>query len=280
MIDYHIHLENGPYTLEWLETFWRQAQKRGITEIGITEHCHKFKAFYPMFAPLAEGEGSCQYMRDWIRQDFRQDLEQYIKLLLDARAAGIPVKIGLELDYISGMEAVARRIVAQYPFDFILGSVHVIGKWGFDFAPEVWVGNDVDQAYRDYYTTLERAVDSGLFDIIAHFDLIKIYGHKPSAALMPRLAASIDIILSKMAQKQISLELSSAGWRKPVSEMYPAPAIVMRAAGLGIPVTFASDAHYPEHVGADWELLAAAARECGCREYSVYAGRRRQGVPL
>jgi len=280
MIDYHIHLENGPYVREWLEAFWHQAQKRGITEIGITEHCHKFKEFYPMFAPLADGEDSYPYIREWIAKDFQHSLDQYIELLLDARAAGIPVKIGLELDYLSDAEAVAEKIINRFPFDYILGSVHVIGKWGFDFAPEVWDGHDVNQAYIDYYAVLAQAVESGLFDIIAHFDLIKIYRHKPDRELIPALEVSIDQIMAKMAAKKLSLELSSAGWRKPVKEMYPAPAIVQRAARLGIPVTIASDAHYPEDVGADWERVVEAARAYGCREYSVYTNRQRQGRPL
>ncbi|NLL88730.1 MAG: histidinol-phosphatase [Firmicutes bacterium] len=280
MIDYHIHLENGPYTLEWLEEFWRQAQKQGIREIGITEHCHKFSEFYPMFAPLTEGEGSYQYMRDWITQDFQHDLAQYIELLLNARSAGIPVKIGLELDYLSGMESVARRIIDQYPFDFILGSVHVIGKWGFDFAPDVWEGRDVNQAYLDYYATLDQAVDSGLFDIAAHFDLIKVWGQRPDHTLIPALEALVEGILAKVAANQLSLELSSAGWRKPVGEQYPACIIIQRAADMQIPVTFASDAHYPWDVGADWKRLTEIAGRYGYQEYSVYTNRQRISVPL
>lgn len=280
MIDYHIHLENGPLTLEWLTQFWQTAQERGISEIGVTEHCHKFKEFYPMFAPLTQGKDSLRYMWKWIAQDFQNNLDQYIELLLDARSAGIPVKIGLELDYLSGMEAVAEKIIKQYPFDFILGSVHVIGKWGFDYAPDVWQGHDVNQAYLDYYTTLDQAVSSGLFDIVAHFDLIKVWGYRPDNTLTPALEAKIDMILEKMAANQLSLELSSAGWRKPVKEMYPDQAIVRRAAGMQIPVTFASDAHYPHDVGADWERLVEVARQYGYGEYSVYANRRRQGVPL
>ena len=271
MIDYHMHLENGPLTLEWLERFWQIAEKRGITEIGITEHCHKFREFYPMFKHLTRGEGSYQFMRDWIAADFKINLDQYIELLLSARSQRIPVKIGLELDYLPGTESFAQKLISQYPFDFVLGSVHVIDKWGFDYAPEVWDNQDTDQAYRGYYEVLSSAVDSGLFDIAAHFDLIKVFGHRTDT----RFTDHVCQILEKMARNQLSLELSSAGLRKPVGEIYPADWILQRAGELEIPITFASDAHYPEDVGADFDQLLKAANRCGVSVYSIYSNRMR-----
>lgn len=272
MIDYHLHLENGPFTLEWLTQFWQHAQKRGITEIGITEHCHKFREFYPMFAPLIEGENTYPFMAEWISRDFRSEMDQYIELLLTARKQGIPVKIGLELDFLPGTEDFARNLLKNYPFDFILGSVHVIDKWGFDYKQEVWDNHDVDQAYHDYYRTLLEAVNSGLFDIVAHLDLIKVFGHKPVNFDSGIVAA----VLEQIAKKQLSLELSSAGWRKPVNEVYPAEWIVAEAGLLQIPITFASDAHYPQDVGFAWEKLVSMAKRCGYREYSVYTNRERR----
>jgi len=271
VIDYHMHLENGPLTLEWLRRFWETAQKRGLSEIGISEHCHKFKEFYPMFAPLTQGTDSYPFMKEWIAKDFQLDLDHYVELLLAARQEGIPVKIGLELDYLPGTEDFVQELLQQYPFDYILGSVHVIGKWGFDYAPEVWADHDVNQAYREYYAVLASAVSSGLFDIAAHLDLIKVFGHQADCLF----EEAVSLVLELMAQNNLSLELSSAGLRKPVKEIYPAEWILQRAAELDIPITFASDAHYPEDVGAAFDKLMSAAKRCGISKYSVYSKRQR-----
>lgn len=270
MVDYHIHLENGPYKLDWLYQFWHTAKKRGLTEIGITEHCHKFKEFYPMFSYLAAEDGSYQYMHEWIKKDFQHSLEDYIDLLLRAREQGIQIKIGLEVDYLPNSSEFIHNIINQYPFDYILGSVHVIGKWGFDYAPRVWEGRDINQAYKDYYQVLAAAVNSELFDIIAHFDLIKVFGHRNTVSV----ESEVKNILQKMADKKLCLEISSAGIRKPINELYPAEWIIEYAAKLQVPITFASDAHYPEDVGFEWEKLVSCVKKYGYGKYTRFSQRQ------
>lgn len=270
MIDYHIHLENGPLTLDWLQEFWEVAQARGISEIGISEHSHKFKEFYPAFQYLTEGEGSYDYMRHWISQDFKQSLSDYTDLLLQAQQQGIPVKIGLEVDYLSKTEDIIRRILREYPFDFIIGSVHVVDKWGFDYYPQAWAGQNVDEAYKGYFNTLIKAASSGLFDIIGHFDVIKVFGHRNSV----NVDQHIEQALQALATQGICLELSSAGLRKPVQEIYPSKQILEKAYRLQIPITIGSDAHFPQDVGADWEQLVTIANECGYREYRIFSQRQ------
>ncbi len=269
MIDYHIHLENGPLTLDWLSKFWEQAQKRGISEIAITEHCHKFEQFYPAFEYLAEGENGYDYMRDWLSSDFQASLDDYLELLELGKQKGIPVKKGIEVDYLEQSEEVLHNILDSYAFDYILGSVHVIDKWGFDYFPEAWEGKDVDEAYQKYYETMYKAANSGLFDVMAHLDVIKVFGHKPTT----NMDSYIDKVLKAMAVNKLTLEVSTAGLRKPVGEMYPTKSILQRAAALQIPITIASDAHYPEDVGADWEKATMLARRCGYREYCVFMRR-------
>lgn len=273
MIDYHIHLENGPYTLDWVRQFWEVAQKKGITEIGITEHCHKFREFYPFFAALT-GQDGYPFMAEWIEQDFQHNLADYVELLQQARSYGIPLKLGLEVDYIEGATEEIREIINNYPFDYLLGSVHIIDRWGFDYAPEVWEGHDVDKAYHDYYTTLLAVVDSQLFDIVAHIDVIKVFGHKNHKSVV-RL---IDQVLQRMSENKLCLEISSAGLRKPVNEIYPAPEILKQAAAYKIPITFASDAHYPEHVGFAFDYLIEQASLYGYREYQSFTKRRSSTV--
>ena len=269
MIDYHIHLENGPLTLEWLGKFWEAAQKRGISEIGVTEHCHKFQQFKTAFAYLKEGVDSYEYMRQWLKNDFQTSLDDYLELLTKAQQKGIPVKIGLEVDYLSDTEAEIKEILSNYSFDYIIGSVHIIGKWGFDYYPQAWQNQDVYQAYKNYYAVLYDAVCCDLFDIIAHFDLIKVFGHHSSISM----DQVVDTVLKAMSRRNTCMEISTAGLRKPVKEIYPTEAILQKAFTYQIPIVISSDAHYPEDVGADWERATKLARRCGYKEYRVFSQR-------
>lgn len=271
MIDYHVHIENGPYNLEWLAKFWERAQQRGISEIGVTEHCHHFVEFKEVFSHLGAGEDSFSYMRKWLSSDFQYRLEDYFSLLSRARSAGMALKIGLEIDYLIGCEEQLAEIIDRYPFDYLLGSVHVLGKWGFDHAPHYyWEGRDIDQVYSDYYSVLTQAAQSGLFDILAHFDVIKVFGHKPQQSKM----AEVEDVLRVMREKNIAIEVSTAGLRKPAGELYPAKEILEKAHEYQIPITLASDAHYPQEVGDQWERAVLLARQCGYQEYRVFNQRK------
>lgn len=270
MVDYHMHLENGPLTVEWIRKFWDQARMRGISEIGITEHCHKFREFAPLFRHLQEGPEAYSYMREWLSHDFQGSLAEYVGVLQEARASGIPLKIGLEADFFPGKERLLHDLLSAHPFDFVLGSVHTVGMWGFDYSADCgWDGRDVNQAYHDYYELLSLAAASGLFDILSHFDVIKVFGYQPSESM----EADVEAVLKAVQGSGVCIEVSTAGLRKPVKEMYPAEWILAKAAERQIPITFASDAHYPEEVGQDWEKAIIAARRCGYREYRVFAGR-------
>ncbi len=276
MVDYHIHLENGPYNLEWLLKFWQAAEKIGIRELGITEHCHKFKEFYSLFAYLESDNEEHPYMQEWIKADFNHYLEDYINLLTEAKGKGIPIKIGLEMDYLPNSAPLVEDIINQYPFDFILGSVHIIDKWGFDYAPYAWNGKNIDDAYIDYYQTLLEAVESNLFDVIAHLDLIKVFGHRNKVSVEP----AVDQVLWRMREKGLCMEISSAGIRKPVNEIYPADWIIQKAARLQIPITFASDAHYPKDVGFRWRDLVGYAIKYGYTNYTTFSCRHPNTLSL
>ncbi len=270
MVDYHIHLENGPLTVEWIRKFWDQAQARGISEIGITEHCHKFREWAPVFHHLQEGPNSYSYMREWLARDFQSSLSDYVRVLQEARESGIPIKIGIEADFFPEKETQIHDLLTAYPFDFVLGSVHTIGMWGFDYDPDCgWEGRDIDQAYHDYYAILAQAASSGLFDTLSHFDVIKVFGHRA----VESMEADVDAVLKAARGSGVCIEVSTAGLRKPAKEMYPAEWILSRAAERQIPITFASDAHRPEEVGQDWEKAIILARRCGYREYRVFAAR-------
>ncbi|NLM55781.1 MAG: histidinol-phosphatase HisJ family protein [Firmicutes bacterium] len=277
MIDYHVHLERGPLDLHWLKKFWAQAEARGLQEIAITEHAHRFKEFYPVYSHLISGSDAYPYMKQWITEDFKLSLADYFRLLEEARAAGIPVRSGIEVDYFEGKEDYIRALLEDLPFDLVLGAVHVLGKWGFDFCSDCgWSGRDTDEVYREYIAVLKNAVQAGLFDCMAHLDVIKVFGHRPTRDCHDSWVALFEI----MARQGLAMEISTAGLRKPVGEIYPAPALIAIAAQYGIPITIASDAHEPGDVGYKWEEAVALARNHGYKSITVYSQRQPRQIPF
>ncbi|NLY10935.1 MAG: histidinol-phosphatase [Firmicutes bacterium] len=271
MIDYHIHLEAGPFSMEWLEEFWNSGRNRGISEIGIAEHSHRFIQFRKIFHHLAVGQDSYQFMRDWMDQEFKHDLDEYVDFVLAARKKGIPVKLGLEVDYLLGQEEAIRTILGSYPFDYVIGSVHVIGKWGFDYDKDCgWEGRNIDTVYEEYYNLVKAAAQSRLFDIIGHLDVIKVFGARPSAENLEL----IKEVLNAIKDNGLAIEINTAGLRKPVGEIYPSEALLKEIAAIQIPITISSDAHRPDDVGYEWEKAVTLARKYGYREYRIFSGRK------
>ncbi|HBG00905.1 MAG TPA: histidinol-phosphatase [Firmicutes bacterium] len=277
MIDYHIHLERGPYSLEWLSHFWDQAQLLGVSEIGITEHAHKFREFLPVYEHLWNA-GCCDpASASWIRSHFEHSLRDYLELLDAGENSGIPLKVGLEVDYFPQSEGEIGDLLSEYHFDYLLGSVHFLKDWSFDWNPEVgWPDRNVDDVYLGYLAMMDKMVKSNLFDVLAHLDVIKVFGHRASK----NLDKEWEALLRHVSRAGLAIEVSTAGLRRPVGEIYPHPKLLKQAASLDIPITIASDAHMPCEVGYRWRDAATLAHACGYRTYSSFTGRKRSNHAL
>ena len=288
MLDYHLHLwEHGPRpldaTLEQVAAYCAHAQEHGVTEIALTEHFHRFRQADAVFRDWwcdEPDETMRAGMAKYWREEQGGDLDQYVDVVLAAKAEGLPVVLGLEVDFYRDRMHEVAAILDGYPFDVLLGSVHWIGAWGFDnfaepaFAGE-WDVRTIESVWDAYTTDLEELADSGVCDVLAHPDLCKISG---------RLPAVPDEWHHRMAEAAkrsgMAAEVSAAGWRKPVAEAYPAPALLDRFRAAGVPVTTATDAHTVERVaerGVDVRALLAAA---GYDSLQAYAGRRPHRVDI
>ena len=276
-VDYHMHLETGPLTLEYLERFWRQAQKAGLDEIGISEHGHNYKQFRKTMEHLWTGQNTYPEVVQWLEKDFSRDLDEYVALIQEGKKQGWSLKLGLEVDYIPGKEAEIAALIDAYPWDYVLGSVHFLDKWAFDFSPEVgWPEKDVNSAYQAYFTALTKAAASGLFDSITHPDLIKIFRHRPTISLEPYYAE----LAAALASSDTCVEINAAGLRKPVGRIYPEPELLVKCREAGVPITLACDAHYPEDVGKGLDEAIELARSTGYTQVAIFTGRQRTLVPL
>ena len=205
-------------------------------------------------------------------------LDAYVQTVLDARdemRGSIEVRLGVELDWFDGREDVLRAVIESKPFDYIIGSVHFVGEFPIDGAPQRWRTLDqdvIDQIHRDYWTQMRKMVASGLFDIAAHLDLPKKFGHLPRE--QPQ--AEIDAALDALAENDVVVELNTAGWRKACADAYPSLEILRACRERGIAATLSADAHDPADLLRDFDRGRERLREAGYAEVAWFAGRERR----
>jgi histidinol-phosphatase (PHP family) len=265
IVDYHMHLRNGREQIAhdtWsVDPFVETARAAGVDEIGFTEHVYYFKQTRTLWTVPYQTE-RCVY-----------DLVPYVDAILQAKERGLPVKLGLEVDYVPGREDETRALLAPYPWDYLLGSVHFIDGLGVDGEPRLLDEVGVEEAWRRYFDTLARAARSGLFDSLSHPDLVKIFGMR---------AAEFDYteIADAIAEAGVAIEVSTAGLRKPVGELYPHPDFLAACRERGVPVTTGSDAHSPNLVGRDFGQARELLRSAGYETVTVFERREARQEPL
>jgi len=269
IVDYHMHLrdEQGriAHTLEAVERFVETAAARGVDELGFSEHVYYFRQTREVWSLPYQTE-RCVY-----------DLDLYCDAVLEAKRRGLPVKLALEVDHVGARQERLAELLAPYPWDFLLGSVHWLDGLAVDQAPGVWAALSVEEVWRRYVDALCELAASGAVDVLAHADLAKIFGQRPAAHVLAELHARAA---QTIAAAGLAIEISTAGLRKPVGELYPDPALLRACADRGVPVTTASDAHEPALVGADFDRALDLARAAGCQTVAVFEGRRARREPL
>jgi histidinol-phosphatase (PHP family) len=277
LVDCHTHLQphgqQPPMTRARIEEYVRAGEARGVTTVCITEHLFRFEEAYKMLYgwwdddPDAElGRIAQEYWRDHISGS----VADYVRLIEDAKRDGLPVLLGLEMDWLHGKGDELRRFLAPYDWDIVLGSVHYIGAWGFDepsFLAE-WECRDTVQTWDDYGALIRELAETGMVDTLTHPDLPKVFGHRPANETPLH-----DAILAGASSTGTAIELNSNGLRR-CKEIYPAMPLLERAHRLGLPITLASDAHTPERVGANFGDLAAWARRAGYEQATTFVARK------
>jgi histidinol-phosphatase (PHP family) len=205
------------------------------------------------------------------------DIEAYVDAVSDAKRRGLPVKLGLEVDYEPGREDETRELLEPYPWDFLLGSVHFVDDLAVDGEPRLIDAVGTEEAWRRYFGVLGNAARSGLFDSLSHPDLVKIFGRRPDRSVVHELH---EQIADAVADSGTAIEVSSAGLRKPVGELYPDPALLAAFRARGVRATLASDAHQPSLVGKDFDLARELLRSAGYDTITVFELRESRQVPL
>jgi len=283
MIDCHVHLqphgEAPPMTLARIEEYVRVAQSRGVERICITEHLFRFEEALRLLHGWWDDDPDpalASMARRYWADHVSGSVAAYVRIVEEAKRAGLPVLLGLEMDWIHGREEALRTFLAPYDWDIVLGSVHYIGAWGFDddrFIGE-WSKRDIAGAWAEYAALVRELAESGLADVLAHPDLPKVFGHRPADETPLHHA-----IIEGARVNGTAIELNSNGIRK-CGEIYPALPLLRRAREQGLPITLASDAHTPGRAGEHFDRLALWARDAGYAEASYFEARRRRTYDL
>lgn len=252
LIDCHIHTERCGHATGTVDDYVRAAVSKGLVGVAITEHLalpHEFDPHRHLSMPAC-------------------DLENYL-VEIDLAAQRYPdvaIVAGLEADYLPGREAETAAAIADARSRsdgarFVLGSVHFLGDWAFDDPHNIaeWDIRDVDTAWSEYFALWCAAARTGMFDCMAHPDLPKKFGHLPTFPTRELFAEAA----SAAAGAGVLVEISTAGLRKPVAELYPSHELLsaFRAAGVG--ATVGSDAHEPAEVGYRIDAAYDAAARAG-----------------
>jgi histidinol-phosphatase (PHP family) len=269
------------YPADYIDRYVEAALARGVTELGFTEHLYRCVESEPVLGSAWKEDpnpGLVEQMAESLRVERTLSLDRYVELILDAKARGLPVKLGLEVDFVPGTEERVMELLAGYPFDYLVGSIHWIGAWRFmgPRAPEEYLRRGVDVAFDEYFALETALAASGMVDVLGHADVIKVAGLVPNADLAPLY----EPVVAAAARTGTAVEVSSGGLRREAAEVYPSPAFLRLFKQAGVPITLASDAHRPADAGWGHDEVVAAARAAGYVDHLRFGARQRFVVPL
>lgn len=262
MVNYHNHTILCGHAIGELDEYILKAIEHGMSEFGFSDHA-------PIPLPIREGISMSP-----------EDTENYIASILEEKfeyRGRIDIKVGFEIDF-PIFDTLQKSYLSDPRIDYIIGSSHYMGDWGFDNPAEIsrYDERDIDGIYRDYYSLIEGLVDADFCDIVGHFDLIKKFGHRAKSDMTP----VIRRIAKEMSAKGIAAEINTSGLRKPVKEIYPSDDIIKIFFQENVPVTMGSDSHTPDDVCSGYPAAIEKLKTAGYRKLSGFTQRKRHDILL
>jgi histidinol-phosphatase (PHP family) len=274
LTDYHVHLRvddppNTPaetsFTAANAERYREAASERGIEELGVAEHVYRFEQALDVWNhPL------------WV-QSAKDDVDEYIRFVREET----DLRLGIEADFIPGREDRMRALLDGRDWDYVVGSIHFLSDGALDHDGfDVWnSGRSPDHVWRTYFDWLGELATTGMYDILAHPDLVKHWGRERPWPEKD-LRFYYDIAMERIAASGIAIEVSTAGLRKPVGEIYPDRAFLEMVIDAGNPIALSSDAHTPEQLGFEYDRALALLADAGVKELCVFDHRTRRLEPI
>lgn len=257
LVDYHMHttFSDGKDTYP---AYLDVARRKDLAEIGFTDHI--------TLAPV-----------DWCVKEIDYPvLKENLKSLCNDFSEDVQVRFGLEVDYFPGKEEELRQLIAYFPADYVIGSVHFIGSWNFDTDQSYYGKWSNNELYKMYFEMVQQAAKSGLFDVIGHFDLIKKFRCWPESDQTPLYEETLKVI----KEANMVIELNTSGIDRPCGDFFPNKKILEIASRLGIPVTLGSDAHHPDQVARHYEAAIELLKEVGYTKITRFRNRLHSEISI
>ena len=271
-----MHFEYGSYDLEWVQGFFESAKKNGVGEIGISEHSHGFLEFKDLYYEelILDDSVVGSYQAKWLEKNkFKYSLKDYFKFMQMLKEKGYPVKIGIEICNFKNQEKV-KAIIKDYEFDYVIGSVHFLNGWGYDFADikQVWNDFSLQDIYKWYAEEITNLAQSGLYDVLGHPFNIRLFKNIPEFDVKPILEQVATVL--KEANMVIDINTGTL-YRYPIEEISPYPDFLQVAKKYDLPIITSSDAHKPEDCGRYIDEAIDYAKTFGYDSNIIFTNRQR-----
>ena len=273
LTDWHVHLRPDDldatperyFTEENAARYREAASDRGVEGLGVSEHIYRFRDALEV------------WQHPFWRAYAHDDLDSYCSFVRDST----DLALGIEADWIAGREDRMATLLERHEWDYVIGSVHFVGDESLDTEEYgIWLrATSPDEVWRRYFDALAAAAESGLYDVLAHPDLVKVWGSdrpRPEGDLRRFYYPAME----RIAATDVAIEVSTAGLRKPVGEIYPARSFIEMAIDAGRPLALSSDAHSPEHIGFEYDSAVELLNDLGVKEIAVFENRERRLEPL
>jgi histidinol-phosphatase (PHP family) len=284
--DYHAHIHPhretagapppGEFPADYIDRYVEVALSRGATEVGFVEHLYRCVESEPVLGQWWKKDPRpdlVEEMDQIMARELDMSIDRYVEAILAAKARGLPVKLGFELDFEPGTVQRVIDFVAPYPWDFLIASVHWIGAWWFlrPTGPAEFARRGVRRAFDEYFELATAMAQTGMADSLGHIDVIKVAGMLPEG----NLQEFWDPVVEATARSGMAVEISSQGLLRPIGEIYPAPAFLKLFHDAGVPITLGSDAHAPDETAFGYAEIVGEARRAGYSEFLRFDARRR-----
>lgn len=292
MGDYHIHLHpHGPHTGEGpepgvyppghIEAYVETAASRGVEELCFTEHLYRCVESGPVLGQFWGDEPKrdlANQTQAFIVEDRTLSLESYVEAVVAAKDRGLPVLLGLEVDFFPDTIDAVLDLLEPYPWDLLVGAVHWIGGWSLDHPDAVheYMRRGVRQVYKDYFGLKTQLAGSGAVDVLAHVDLAKVFGHRPDETPLDLYR----MVVEAAAGSGTAVELNTSGLDGLAGELYPSRTFLEMFHAAGVGITLASDAHRAGDVGKGFESAKEAARRAGYETRLLFRRRVASEIPI
>ncbi len=280
-MDYHMHFEYGDYDENWVQGFFDAAEKRGMDEIGITEHTHTFPEFEELYYEdlILDDSFVGEFQKKWLKKNkFKHTLKDYFDFMAKLKAQGKPVLTGIEVCNFQNQEKVAE-LLKDCPLDYVIGSIHFLKGWAYD-SSEIkaeWDNHPLEEIYEWYTEEVEHLCASGLYDVLGHPFNIRLFKYIPDFDVTPYL----ERVAKALKSAGMGIDVNTGTYyRYPIKEISPYPDFMKMAAKYELPIITSSDSHKPEDCGSYIAEAIEYVKGFGYTQGIQFRNRQRKMVDL